>query len=762
MAQPGNFKFTQNQLNEVDMGLVVTTVADPNRVVITDVNGYLTTSDITYTQLLAIIEGGGSGVTADNGLTMTSGNVQLGGVLVKDTDIDLDNYDFSFQASTSNGLGSYTFSQYNCYLYQADPFTNRASNLLIEGARAQLRSQDGNTNTTKSILFRVGNGIGISVLDDNEYIGLRYLGDYSANNTGANYNALWIPSQGAVIQNQTSLVQSASFRALSGQLQGGGSCLKIGTNTGNPDHANIVFYARTANPNQQTGTVGFNGVGTNDMSVVNYISTGNLLLGANITTVIQVYGVTKNVTIQDGGTFTDDTVNRLQVSGSGIFRGGAETLKVSTSATNPDHAYIGFYARTATPAVQSGYMGYNGVGTTILTVQNSLSGGFMNLSTTGTNTRITNFATTTRFSPAPLDNQDFLASVNSGGGVSNFTIEASQTAYPSGATFRGAGYQGTIGSKTVAVNGTPLVRLLASGFESNILLADGASIIGSATATWAAGTNHGAKWDFYTTPNGTAVQQLALTIDQDQSVRTWSGAESLKVGTNTGKPDHAYIGLYARTATPTTQSGMIGYTSAGSSHLLIYNSVTSGNVQLMSQSGYVQAAGTKFTVAPSSSSNYLCQLGQNNADTENVALIETALGSFSNGSKVIVRTAGTTSGTVTLNTNVLGQYVFSGYKPSSQSYDSASIRGIATEAWSSTIAGTRLEVYTTPNGTVTQALALKVDQDQSLSFKYASSSVDPTATEIPAGFSKVYLNTTSGVLKLWSNQAGTLKSVTLT
>lgn len=43
-----------------------------------------------------------------------------------------------------------------------------------------------------------------------------------------------------------------------------------------------------------------------------------------------------------------------------------------------------------------------------------------------------------------------------------------------------------------------------------------------------------------------------------------------------------------------------------------------------------------------------------------------------------------------------------------------------------------------------------------------SSSVDPTTTNITAGNWALYKNTTSGLLKLWANDGGTLKSVTLT
>jgi hypothetical protein len=43
-----------------------------------------------------------------------------------------------------------------------------------------------------------------------------------------------------------------------------------------------------------------------------------------------------------------------------------------------------------------------------------------------------------------------------------------------------------------------------------------------------------------------------------------------------------------------------------------------------------------------------------------------------------------------------------------------------------------------------------------------SSAVNPTTTDIPSNTWALYKNTSSGALKLWANDGGTLKSVTLT
>lgn len=53
-------------------------------------------------------------------------------------------------------------------------------------------------------------------------------------------------------------------------------------------------------------------------------------------------------------------------------------------------------------------------------------------------------------------------------------------------------------------------------------------------------------------------------------------------------------------------------------------------------------------------------------------------------------------------------------------------------------------------------------QFQSGQIEMQSKSSDPIAADIPSGYAAIYKNTTSGVVKLWVNDGGTFKSVTLT
>ena len=271
MAQEGNFKFTQNQLNEVDMGLMVTTVADPNRIVITSVNGYLQTSDITYTQLLAIIEGGGSGVTADNGLTFTSGNVQLGGVLVKDTDIDINESSLTiegfegsdlleFYMANSSGdkaiaLGLYNSANQTSSFIDIQPTTYQSSvsNSVDQTVLRQqydnfrfVRSTGGGSNYTGFSVndSSISSGSHINVIDSIGSVGMRYAADYSANNVSEDR---WIVDKGYVDGNYVTLntVQTLGVDIDKTFVSGAGESLNIYggrifvTNTGSVNYSEM-------------------------------------------------------------------------------------------------------------------------------------------------------------------------------------------------------------------------------------------------------------------------------------------------------------------------------------------------------------------------------------------------------------------------------------------------------------------------------------------------------------------------------------------
>lgn len=208
-----------------------------------------------------------------------------------------------------------------------------------------------------------------------------------------------------------------------------------------------------------------------------------------------------------------------------------------------------------------------------------------------------------------------------------------------------------------------------------------------------------------------------------------AGGEAIKVGTNTGNPDFSYIGLYPRSASPTTRSALIGFQFAGTTNLNIRNEISNGSISILTtgnanvgifasgNNSSVQFGGDQITQAPTgTTANWSNILGLDAVAQSNSLILNSALGSTSGGSTLVLRTSSGTSGLIaTLLNNTLGSIKFGGYRQTAANqYDSISIRSFATENWSSTAAGSKLEFYTTPNATIVQTLALTIDQNQML------------------------------------------------
>ena len=78
----------------------------------------------------------------------------------------------------------------------------------------------------------------------------------------------------------------------------------------------------------------------------------------------------------------------------------------------------------------------------------------------------------------------------------------------------------------------------------------------------------------------------------------------------------------------------------------------------------------------------------------------------------------------------LGKFELAGYGTTSSSgYPQASYEGLATENWGATARGTKSLFYVTPNTTITQAVALTLDQDKSATFTGALSVTGHTTFE---------------------------------
>jgi len=124
----------------------------------------------------------------------------------------------------------------------------------------------------------------------------------------------------------------------------------------------------------------------------------------------------------------------------------------------------------------------------------------------------------------------------------------------------------------------------------------------------------------------------------------------------------------------------------------------------------------------------------------------------------------------------LGKFELAGYgTTSSDGYPQASFEGVATEAWGATARGTKTLIKVTPNTTTTQATAVTIDQDKSVTLAGALSVTGTTtlATSL-SGLAKLtsgvvstatsgsdYAPATSGSAILYGNGAGGFSSVTI-
>ncbi|WP_178381954.1 hypothetical protein [Paenibacillus sp. P32E] len=80
-------------------------------------------------------------------------------------------------------------------------------------------------------------------------------------------------------------------------------------------------------------------------------------------------------TFDDIGGFTSDHLTAQKLT----LNGGPESLKLKPGTE--DHAYMGFYARSANAAQRSGYFGYGGAGSNTMDVSNEIPGGNLQLVT---------------------------------------------------------------------------------------------------------------------------------------------------------------------------------------------------------------------------------------------------------------------------------------------------------------------------------------------------------------------------------------------
>lgn len=139
-------------------------------------------------------------------------------------------------------------------------------------------------------------------------------------------------------------------------------------------------------------------------------------------------------------------------------------------------------------------------------------------------------------------------------------------------------YRSASGDYRIAFNGTDLFKFTTSENRSYSALkvSSGGCTIDAGGLTVTAG-------GLTVTAGGATITAGNLAVDAGAA--TISGAITTNAGTNAlvlkpGSADHVYMSFNARTATPTTRSGYVGYGGAADTFLTIANEVTGGIIKM--------------------------------------------------------------------------------------------------------------------------------------------------------------------------------------
>jgi len=272
--------------------------------------------------------------------------------------------------------------------------------------------------------------------------------------------------------------------------------------------------------------------------------------------------LTGNQTIAGVKTFSDP----------GNFNSGAQAILVGPGTQ--DRAYIGFAARTASPTTRTGYIGFPAAANNEFSMINETSGGPVSLISNNGNINL-NAGTgvmavvASRVSlGAGAVNPPTFNTTSSGSKITLYEgMGPSSTGYaigmePSnmwfGASTTATGFK-WYGGTTLAATLTGLGNL---------------TLVGTATAASFIGSGSGITGVVHDTGNETIGGAKSFT----GAVTAANGGGGLMVGP--GSADHAYIQLYARTATPSTRTGYLGFGSAATTTLTLINEISTGALTL--------------------------------------------------------------------------------------------------------------------------------------------------------------------------------------
>ena len=216
--------------------------------------------------------GGGGMVTASNGLTVVGSDLQLGGILSKDTIVNTSNHRINFEGTDVSG-NSVGLSLVPSDLYMTTLSTDGSSVMLdlnADGKVGFLNVFNGATSGTKSIqLNTVDDNNGIVIADTVAAIGLTGSDDYSVNTLKTPRAYVQMTALRKVLDSYSSVFTGSTINGISAATTILNALVPSGSPTGQHlfrVNFSINYFAGGANV---TGVTSFSYVARNG-NVVNF------------------------------------------------------------------------------------------------------------------------------------------------------------------------------------------------------------------------------------------------------------------------------------------------------------------------------------------------------------------------------------------------------------------------------------------------------------------------------------------------------------
>ena len=262
----------------------------------------------------------------------------------------------------------------------------------------------------------------------------------------------------------------------------------------------------------------------------------------------------------------------------------------------------------------------------------------------------------------------------------------------------------TFNGKAPATSGTSILYGNGSGGFSNVAIGSGITFAGGTlSATGSGGTVTSVTGTSPVVSSGGTTPAISLATAYGDTLNPYASktANYVLAAPNGSVGVPSFRALVAADL-PSLSGTYIPYTSASSAIDLNAQTVTN-----------IAHLGLNSTAVP----DILLRAYGDNNSTSRIAI----RGYSSNASSSSMRVAkfrGTfASPQAPLSGDSLGKFELAGYgTTSANGYPQASYEGVATENWGATARGAKALFYVTPNTTITQAVALTIDQDKSATF----------------------------------------------